>query len=161
VILDATASRSLLSAVKAGPVSVTDVAVQDAPGVTRTWVLSEGLSRTAFKAGRGGGVLRTVVDDLLACGVNGAKAKAVVFVYKDILNHEELKRLGPSVSLAYFGNVRGYNNHTTKAIPTFVTVGDPVSNIGMLDSVAAFERGRGHRAAEGAAASQLRPRPCP
>lgn len=136
VILDATASRSLLTAAKAGPVSVTDVAVQDAPGVKRTWVLSEGLSRTAFRTGAGGGPLKAVVTDLLSQIAD--TDRVVVFVYKDILEHEELKRLGPSVSLAYYGNVRGYNNYYREGYTHFVTVGDPVSNIGALDSVASF-----------------------
>ena len=153
VVLDATASRTLLGAVRRGAATrVTDVAVADAPGVSRSWVYAEGLSRTALKAAAETGgeatvgeLLRPVVEDLaarLAGGAGGPAGKtaekAVVFVYKDILNLECWKALGPSVSLSYFGNVRGYNNYFRDGYTRFVTVGDPVTNIGTLDSVASF-----------------------
>lgn len=137
VVLDATASRTLLGAVRGagGATRVTDVAVQDAPGVSREWVYVEGLSRTALKGEGSDSVLRRVADDIrLAVGGE----RTVVFVYKDILDHEAFKGLGPNVSLAYFGNVRGYNNYYREGYSRFVTVGDPVSNIGTLDSVASF-----------------------
>lgn len=180
VVLDATASRTLLGAVRGagragGPTRVTDVAVADAPGVSREWVYAEGLSRTALKgaAERGGveaveAVLKPVVSDLAARfgaestaaeplhkAVGKRAGKAVVFVYKDMMNLDCWKALGPDVSLSYFGNVRGYNQYFRDGYTRFVTVGDPVTNIATLDSVASFLNADADALASEGAAGEL------
>jgi hypothetical protein len=154
VVLDATASRTLLAATKGagvGPggravVRVTDLGVRDAPGVARTWVYCEGLSRTSLKEVPAP-ALASVVADIRRRFAEGEAAgerqKWVVFLYKDTLEREEVAALkalgdGSSVSLAYFGNVRGYNNYYRERYTHFVTVGDPVSNLGTLESVASY-----------------------
>lgn len=145
VVLDATASRGLLTAVRAGPISVVDLDVKDASDVavkgSRVWAYREGLSRTAFKdrPDDAGAVLERSVEWLVKQGV-GTRGKAVVFVYKDLLSHPALAPLreNSNVYLSYFGNVRGYNNFFRDGYVDYVTVGDPVSNLGAVDSAARY-----------------------
>ncbi len=60
----------------------------------------------------------------------GNKAKVVVFTYMDQV--KQLKDLWPEVEVGYFGNTRGYDRFFQEGFNTFITLGDPITNLSAL-----------------------------
>lgn len=133
IVLDATANIAELTALRKDT-SITRIYVQDAGSVERYVVTTPGLSRTALAADTS--TLAKTVDNAKkqaakwARGQNILKPKVAIFTYKDRV--EEVQRLWPEADVAYYGNTRGYDRWFQEGFDIFITIGDPISNLGSL-----------------------------
>ena len=146
VLLDASASETVVRGVFGDRVTVRDVSVKDARDVSRRVVLLRGLSRgalglTDWAARSPDGVL---AFDKVAGQVADMKGRTVVFTYKALKDAlaERVMELNPEWQgeVHHYGDVRGYNRWSDNAFVNFVTVGDPLPNPGYVNAVLRYLR---------------------
>ena len=147
LVMDATADTETVAAAVCRPPALTDIAVRDAPNVSRLWLPWNGLSRTGLglRDGPDGpdAVWRrrwaTIADDIRARLLAGTvrEPRVVVFTYKYIVDAGAKVVLPPSMSLkvdlAWYGNARGYNHWYEAGYTHYITVGDPLPNLGAME----------------------------
>lgn len=133
VVLDATANVAELTALRPDT-NLTRIYVKDVGSVERYVITTPGLSRTALSADAS--TLTKTVDKAKKQVVKWARIqgikepKVAIFTYKDRL--DEVKRLWPEADVAYYGNTRGYDRWFQEGFDVFLTIGDPISNLGSL-----------------------------
>jgi hypothetical protein len=147
VLLDASASETLIRGVFGERVTLRDVSVRDAPNVSRRVVLMGGLSRgalglTPWASGSGAGGERAL--EYVAVALSRLKGRSVVFTYKalkDVLRKRVLE-LNPQWEgdVHHYGDVRGYNRWSEDAFSNFVSVGDPLPNPGNVNAALRYLR---------------------
>jgi hypothetical protein len=132
VVLDATANTAELRALRPD-LSLTQCRVEDRGQTERYLHDVVGLDRKSMKH-RPGRLLDCVRH---AQGIvrrwgrrEGLTPKVAVFGYKS--SHDELVKAWPDAEIAWFGNTRGYDRFYQEGFDVFVTLGDPVSNLGVL-----------------------------
>jgi len=129
IVLDATASKTLLTAVRPDT-HFTELHAKDGSDSERVWVF-EATSRSRFeKPGEFTAAVERVHKSIRSRG------KAVVFTYKSCV--EEGRALWPGVDWHYFGNTRGYDRWFQEGFTVFITIGDPLQNIGVTKQVADY-----------------------
>lgn len=146
VILDATAPLAVLKRLRPDA-EVVDLRVQDSGEVERLVVYDSNVSRTAWtrlsrdpeRAQHEAKRLARRIRSYLKQAEKrlDRKPKAVVFTYKDSLpgnatSWARLSGLADEVDWHYYGNTRGYDRWFQEGFDVFITVGDPVANIGAL-----------------------------
>jgi hypothetical protein len=133
VVLDATANVAELNALRPD-LSLTRIHVQDGGPVERYAMITPGLSRTALAANiepfsKAIQKARKAVERW-AKTQNIKTPKVAVFTYRDRV--EVVKTQWSEADVAYFGNTRGYDRWFQEGFDAFVTIGDPISNLGSL-----------------------------
>ena len=153
VVLDATAPVAFLEALRpTGGVVLEEVHVQDKDPktTTRRMFLHDRLSRKELFSDPAG-ILRGVNQKLLqALGKAPPTPEEglVLFTYRRAIKEPQLASVWQellqglqnrfrSVELHHYGNVRGYDHWFRRGFTTFVTVGDPIPNIGAAGMQAA------------------------
>jgi hypothetical protein len=133
VVLDATANIAELTALRPD-INLTKIYVKDSGSVERFVNTTPGLSRTALAADTK--TLYTTVEKARRqvsrwAHSQGIKSpKVAVFTYRDRV--QEVKDRWPDADVAYYGNTRGYDRWFQEGFDVFVTIGDPISNLGSL-----------------------------
>lgn len=132
VVLDATANLAELRALRAD-IAVTQCRVRDKGDIERYLIDVAGLDRKSLKHRPGGlgPVLQNAQTTIRRWGRReGLSPKVAVFAYKSVV--PEVKVLWPEAEVAWFGNTRGYDRFYQEGFDVFVTLGDPVTNLGSL-----------------------------
>lgn len=125
VVMDATAPISLMKMVRPD-IEIVDVNVEDDEDTERAWIFAN-LSRAALL--RDPSTFKAAV---LSLAQFTKRRKAVVFTYKDRV--EEGKRLYPEADWHHYGDVRGHDRWYQQGYESFVTLGDPIPNLGAVQA---------------------------
>jgi hypothetical protein len=133
VVLDATANLAQLQALRPDLKAV-HLSVQDRGEIERYMHNVASLDRTSLKHStlRLEQVLqhakRTTRRWAAAQGI--LNPKVAVFTYKSEVR--AVHEAWPKAAVGYFGNVRGYDFYFQEGYDAFITVGDPITNLGAL-----------------------------
>jgi hypothetical protein len=132
VVLDATANLAELRRLRPDLRAVT-LRVKDAGNTERYLQHATGLDRKSLTH-RPERLVEAVNHAMGAAQrwgrANGAAPKTVVFTY--MAHHKTVAELWPEAEVGYFGNTRGYDRYFQEGFNTFVTIGDPVTNLSAL-----------------------------
>lgn len=133
VVLDATANLSEIQALRPDT-RVVQLRVADNGETERYVIYAAGLERKSL-AHRPKRLDRCVVHAKAAVKrwANReliAAPKVAVFTYKAYVN--QVKEQWPEAEVAYYGNTRGYDRFYQEGFDAFITLGDPVQNLGAL-----------------------------
>jgi hypothetical protein len=132
VVLDATANLAELRRLRPDLRAVT-LRVADAGSTERYLQHLPGLDRKSLK--HRPERLSQCVDHAKMSVARWAKAgrvevKPVVFTY--MAHSKVVKTLWPEAEVGYFGNTRGYDRFFQEGFNTFITIGDPITNLSAL-----------------------------
>jgi hypothetical protein len=135
IVLDATANLQELKALRPDA-NVVTLRVQDHGDTQRYLVHAVGLSRTALK--KRPDTIDDAVTHAKGAVTRWARSpsgpdrapKTVVFCYRSEVSR--VKAQWPEAEVAYYGNTRGYDRYFQEGFDAFVTIGDPMANIGVL-----------------------------
>lgn len=125
VVLDATANTAELRALRPD-MNFVQVDVEDKGTSIRHVINTSDISRTRTKQD----LRRVGLVIEHAKGMCRGLGKVVVFTYKGII--DDLQAMWPEATFAYFGNTRGYDHFFQDGYDAFITIGDPITNIGAL-----------------------------
>jgi hypothetical protein len=133
VVLDATANLAELRALRPD-LSLVTCKVKDYGGSERYLVDTAGLDRKSVKhrTGRMADAIKHAKASTRRWGrANGCPTpKVALFTYKS--EFSDVKVAWPEAEVAWFGNTRGYDRFYQEGFDVFVTVGDPIANLGAL-----------------------------